>query len=275
MRTGREYVLAEALEDLAPSYDFVLLDCSPSLGVLTLNALTAADVVLIPLQCETLSHRGVGHLLDTVREVQKRTNRDLEVLGVLPTLFDSRTNHSRAVLADVERPLRPGRPRAAHPQVGALRRGARDRALGAGDRPYVQGGRGLPRARPPARRALHPRRGRCVSRDSGFDRIRPRVVAPDPEPVVSEVPTDHAGRQALWSDVVEPPSFGSVTIACSSCAQTSIVGIGTAARAAVPSLHLPIVRRRVLVLDAVPGLRAPHVGPPRRPALARAVDCGA
>ena len=79
----------------------MLLDCSPSLGVLTLNALTAADVVLIPLQCETLSHRGVGHLLDTVREVQKRTNRDLEVLGVLPTLFDGRTNHSRAVLADV------------------------------------------------------------------------------------------------------------------------------------------------------------------------------
>ena len=101
MRTGREYVLAEALEDVASGYDFVLLDCSPSLGVLTLNALTAADVVLIPLQCETLSHRGVGHLLDTVREVQKRTNRDLEVLGVLPTLFDSRTNHSRAVLADV------------------------------------------------------------------------------------------------------------------------------------------------------------------------------
>ena len=101
MRTGREYVLKEALEDVSSGYDFVLLDCSPSLGVLTLNALTAADVVLIPLQCETLSHRGVGHLLDTVREVQKRTNRDLDVLGVLPTLFDSRTNHSRAVLADV------------------------------------------------------------------------------------------------------------------------------------------------------------------------------
>ncbi len=101
MRTGREYVLAEALEPVLPDYDFVLLDCSPSLGVLTLNALTAADTVLIPLQCETLSHRGVGHLLDTVREVQKRTNRDLEVLGVLPTLFDGRTNHSRAVLDDV------------------------------------------------------------------------------------------------------------------------------------------------------------------------------
>ena len=82
-----------------------------------------------------------------------------------------------------------------------------------------------------------------MSRDSGFDRIRPRAVAPEPEPVVSEMPTDHAGRQALWSDVVEPPSFGSVTIACSTCAQTSVVGSGAAARAAVPSLHLPFIRR--------------------------------
>jgi chromosome partitioning protein len=69
--------------------------------VLTINALTAADEVLIPLQCETLSHRGVGQLLDTVTDVQRLTNRQLRVLGVLPTLFDARTNHARAVLADV------------------------------------------------------------------------------------------------------------------------------------------------------------------------------
>jgi len=100
-RTGREYVLKQALEDVAPGYDWVLLDCSPSLGVLTLNALTAADELLVPLQCETLSHRGVGQLLDTVHDVQRLTNRHLTVLGVLPTLFDGRTNHSRAVLADV------------------------------------------------------------------------------------------------------------------------------------------------------------------------------
>ncbi|MBV9368599.1 MAG: ParA family protein, partial [Frankiales bacterium] len=73
----------------------------PSLGVLTINALTAADDVLVPLQCETLSHRGVGQLLDTVHDVQRLTNRDLKVLGVLPTLFDARTAHARAVLADV------------------------------------------------------------------------------------------------------------------------------------------------------------------------------
>lgn len=96
-RTGREYVIRGALEELT-DYDWVLLDCPPSLGVLTVAALTAADAVLIPLQCETLSHRGVGQLLDTVHDVRRFTNRDLQVWGVLPTLYDGRTNHSRAVL---------------------------------------------------------------------------------------------------------------------------------------------------------------------------------
>jgi chromosome partitioning protein len=100
-RTGREHVLREALADVALDYDWVLLDCSPSLGVLTLNALTAADAVVVPLQCETLSHRGVGQLLDTVADVQRLTNPRLRMLGVLPTLYDGRTTHARAVLADV------------------------------------------------------------------------------------------------------------------------------------------------------------------------------
>jgi chromosome partitioning protein len=96
-RTGREYALRAALE-AADGYDWILLDCPPSLGVLTVAALTAADAVLIPLQCETLSHRGVGQLLDTVHDVRRFTNRDLEVWGVLPTLYDGRTTHARAVL---------------------------------------------------------------------------------------------------------------------------------------------------------------------------------
>jgi chromosome partitioning protein len=100
-RPGREFVLRTALEEVSPAYDVVLLDCSPSLGVLTLNALTAADEVIIPLQCEMLSHRGVGQLLDTVYDVQRILNPGLRVLGVLPTMFDARTNHARAVLADV------------------------------------------------------------------------------------------------------------------------------------------------------------------------------
>ena len=100
-RTGREHVLRTMVEDLAEQgedYDWILLDCPPSLGVLTVAALTAAEGVLIPLQCETLSHRGVGQLLDTVHDVRRFTNRDLTVWGVLPTLYDGRTNHARAVL---------------------------------------------------------------------------------------------------------------------------------------------------------------------------------
>jgi chromosome partitioning protein len=103
-RTGREHVVKMAVEELSEGdggYDWVLLDCPPSLGVLTVAALTAATGVLIPLQCETLSHRGVGQLLDTVHDVRRFTNRKLEVWGVLPTLYDGRTNHARAVLENI------------------------------------------------------------------------------------------------------------------------------------------------------------------------------
>ena len=105
-RTGREHVIKSALEGLEGDlgdehYDWVLLDCPPSLGVLTVAALTAATGVLVPLQCETLSHRGVGQLLDTVHDVRRFTNRKLEVWGVLPTLYDGRTNHARTVLETI------------------------------------------------------------------------------------------------------------------------------------------------------------------------------
>jgi chromosome partitioning protein len=97
-RTGRERLLKLALDPLLRSYDFIVIDCPPTLGILTTVALTAADCVLIPLQCETLSHRGVGQLLDTIYDVKKITNRKLSVIGVLPTLFDGRTTHGRTVL---------------------------------------------------------------------------------------------------------------------------------------------------------------------------------
>jgi chromosome partitioning protein len=100
-RDGREFVLRTALEPLGDRYDVVVLDCSPSLGVLTLNALAAADEVLVPLQCEMLSHRGVGQLLDTIADVQRLLNPALVVRGALPTMYDGRTAHSRAVLEDV------------------------------------------------------------------------------------------------------------------------------------------------------------------------------
>jgi chromosome partitioning protein len=82
-------------------FDVVIIDCPPSLGVLTLNGLTAANDVIVPLQCETLAHRGVGQFLRTVDDVQQITNADLHMLGALPTLYDSRTTHSRDVLLDV------------------------------------------------------------------------------------------------------------------------------------------------------------------------------
>ena len=100
-RPGREYILRGVLDEVRTDYDVILLDCSPSLGVLTLNALTAAQGLVIPMPCEMLSHRGVGQLLDTVADVQKILNKDLEVLGILPTLFDGHSNHAQEVLADV------------------------------------------------------------------------------------------------------------------------------------------------------------------------------
>ena len=101
-RTGREHVLARALLPVVEDYDAVLIDCPPSLGVLTINGLTAAEAVIVPLQCEALSHRGVGQLLETIEDVRQFANEKLRVLGVLPTMFDARTTHSRQVLAEVE-----------------------------------------------------------------------------------------------------------------------------------------------------------------------------
>lgn len=100
-RPGREQVLQAALAPLAEDYDVVLLDCPPTLGLLTVVALTAADHVLVPLQCETLSHRGVGQLLDTVHDVRQLTNPRLHVAGVLPTLYDGRSRHARTVLDQI------------------------------------------------------------------------------------------------------------------------------------------------------------------------------
>jgi chromosome partitioning protein len=101
MRAGREYALKRALAKVADQFDVIILDCPPSLGVLTLNGLTAADEVIVPLQCETLAHRGVGQFLRTVHDVQQITNPNLRLLGALPTLYDSRTTHTRDVLLDV------------------------------------------------------------------------------------------------------------------------------------------------------------------------------
>lgn len=100
-KTGREYALERALRDVAARYDYIVIDCPPSLGILTINGLTAADEVAIPLQCEALSHRGVGQLVETLADIRHFTNANLAVTGVIPTLYDGRTRHAREVLADV------------------------------------------------------------------------------------------------------------------------------------------------------------------------------
>jgi chromosome partitioning protein len=97
-QTGREHILARALQPILHEHDVVLIDCPPSLGVLTINGLTAAEVVLVPLQCEALSHRGVGQLLETIEDVREFANDSLTVLGVIPTMYDGRTTHGRHIL---------------------------------------------------------------------------------------------------------------------------------------------------------------------------------
>ena len=100
-KTGREYVLRKALSRIGEHYDRVLIDCPPSLGILTINGLTAADEVVIPLQCESLSQRGVGQLLETIEDVRDYTNEDLEVRGAIATLFDGRTKLAHQVVEQV------------------------------------------------------------------------------------------------------------------------------------------------------------------------------
>jgi chromosome partitioning protein len=98
---AREMALARLLRPVLGDYDFILIDCQPSLGLLALNALTCAHGVLIPLECEFFSLRGVALLLDTIDKVRERLNFDLELEGILATMYDSRTTHCRQVLQRV------------------------------------------------------------------------------------------------------------------------------------------------------------------------------
>ena len=99
---GREHALARALAPVLDEYDIVLIDCQPSLGLLTLNALTASQGVIIPMECEYFALRGVKLLKDTVDKVTARLNPNLQIIGVLPTMYDARTLHSREVLQTVK-----------------------------------------------------------------------------------------------------------------------------------------------------------------------------
>ncbi len=102
-KDNREYMMKEAIGGLREAYDFILIDCAPSLGLLTLNALTAADSVMIPIQCEYFALEGLGKLLNTVKSVQRIHNTDLDIEGMLLTMYDSRLRLSNQVVDEVKK----------------------------------------------------------------------------------------------------------------------------------------------------------------------------
>ena len=100
---SRENRLKDAVEKIKENYDYILIDCPPSLGLITLNAFTASDSVLVPIQCEYYALEGLGQLINTIKLVQKRLNQDLIVEGVILTMYDARTNLSTQVAREVEK----------------------------------------------------------------------------------------------------------------------------------------------------------------------------
>ena len=105
-RQGREFVLKDALEKLRPQYDTILIDCPPSLELLTLNALCAADAVLIPMQCEYFALEGLADLVGTVKVIKRKLNPGIQVEGVLLTMYDGRTNLCTQVAGEVKKYFR-------------------------------------------------------------------------------------------------------------------------------------------------------------------------
>jgi len=99
----REYMLKKVIQPLKEEFDYILIDCAPSLGLLTLNALTAADSVIIPIQCEYFALEGLGKLLNTIKSVQKIHNPDLDIEGLLLTMYDSRLRLSNQVVDEVQK----------------------------------------------------------------------------------------------------------------------------------------------------------------------------
>lgn len=100
-KPNREYMLKNALEPIKNQYDFIIIDCAPSLGLITVNALTAADSVIIPIQCEYFALEGLGKLLNTIKNVQKIHNPNLDIEGLLLTMYDSRLRLSNQVVEEV------------------------------------------------------------------------------------------------------------------------------------------------------------------------------
>ncbi len=103
MKEEREYVLKRAISEIKEQFDFILIDCPPSLGLITLNSFTATDSILVPIQCEYYALEGLSQLTNTIKMVKKRLNPTLAMEGVLPTMFDARTNLSIQVVDEVKK----------------------------------------------------------------------------------------------------------------------------------------------------------------------------
>src|SRR6266545_717504 len=181
---AREQALARVLRSLRRRYDFLLVECPPSLGLLTVNALTAADGVLIPLECEYFALRGMALLMDTISKIADRLNPDLKIVGVLATMYDARTVHGREVLGRVEEAFSD---RVFKTVVGKTIRFAEAPVAGesiltyAGDSPGAAAYRELaePSGRPPTtpRRTLPPAIG-CRAAASATTRRSPSTAPP-------------------------------------------------------------------------------------------------
>ena len=98
---AREYQLKKSIKNIEKKYDIIIIDCPPSLGLLTINALTASSAIVIPIQCEYYALEGLGQLLNTVRLVQRHLNKKLEITGILMTMYDGRLNLSKQVVEEV------------------------------------------------------------------------------------------------------------------------------------------------------------------------------
>ena len=199
---AREMALARLLRPVLKDYDFILIDCQPSLGLLAINALTCAHGVLVPLECEFFSLRGVALLLDTIDKVRERLNFDLELEGILATMYDSRTTHSRQVLQRVVEAFGDKVYQTDRPLAGPLRR--------------QHEGHGRRRSPPSPRRRHRPGRPGLVPPFEGavFARGALRL---DPDPPLQEdaqagprmrVEVGHAGRREVDPVAADEPVAG-------------------------------------------------------------------
>ena len=141
---GRERALEKALMPVRAQYDHILIDTPPSLGLITINALTASDGVIVPVQCEYLSLRGLVQLESTLTMIRENLNPRVRIVGILPTMFDSRLLHAQEAIEILGRELRRPGLQDTHPQDGALRRSAREGPVGPALRPARNGRTGVP-----------------------------------------------------------------------------------------------------------------------------------